>query len=303
MADRPHAGHAVGPIRLEAAKIVSPPQAFRGTPHGIGIQRMPALMTISAQERIGRRAVVDHIPIKLALGIAVGIKRLRHVRCLANHDIGRQMSIQSSNEYVGGMLGCCVEVNDLADRVNAGVGSPAGVGMRSLTGERRNGGFQSLLNGSKPRLCLPAEEVGAIVAQGQLNVAHRTAQDSSFHPPRQDPLRQMVRKSPEMFVFLEDFDPLRQFHLLAEGVWSAKMLHLVAFLAFRQLLPLAECPGLSAAGQPVALDQDFGDLHGVAGRPFAKIVRDHPEIEPVRHGWIPADPADKNFVPADGVES
>ena len=89
---------------------------------------------------------------------------------------------------------------------------------------------------------------------------------------------------------------------LAEGVWSAKMLHLVAFLAFRQLLPSAECPGLSGAGQPVTLDQDFGDLHGVAGCPFAKIVRDHPEIEPVRYGWIPADPADKNFVPAGGVQ-
>src|SRR5439155_10029586 len=98
-----------------------------------------------------------------------------------------QMSIQSSNEYVGRMLGCCVEVNDLADCVNAGVGSPAGVGMRSFTGERRNGGFQSLLNGSKPRLCLAAEEVGVIVAHGQLNVAHRTAQDSSFHPSTSGP--------------------------------------------------------------------------------------------------------------------
>src|SRR5206468_505886 len=89
---------------------------------------------------------------------------------------------------------------------------------------------------------------------------------------------------------------------LAEGVWSAKVLHLVAFLAFRQLLPSAECPGLSAAGQPVALDQDFGDLHGVAGCPFAKIVGDHPEIQPVRHRRIATDPANENLISAGGVQ-
>src|SRR5260370_10849008 len=217
MGDRPRAGHSVGPTRFEAAKIVSPPQAFRRPPHGIGIQSMPALMTIPAQERIGRRPVVDHIPIKLAFSIAVGIKCLRHIRRLANHDVGWQMSIQGSNQYIGRMLGCCVEVDDLADRVNTGVGSPAGIGMRSFTSERGDGGLEGFLHGSKPRLRLPAEEVGAIVAQGQLDVAHRTAQDSSFHPPRQDPLRQMVRKSPQMLVFLEDFDPLRQFHLAGGG--------------------------------------------------------------------------------------
>src|SRR5207302_6515538 len=97
---------------------------------------------------------------------------LRHVRRLANHDIARQVSIQRSNEYVGGMLGCCVEVDDLADRMNTGVGSAAGIGMDPFVGERRDGCLQGLLNSSKPRLALPAEEVGAIVAQDQLDVAH-----------------------------------------------------------------------------------------------------------------------------------
>src|SRR5439155_17622219 len=31
------------------------------------------------------------------------------------------------------------------------------------------------------------------------------------------PIRQMARKSPEMLVFLEDFDPLRQLHLAGGG--------------------------------------------------------------------------------------
>src|SRR5216683_4844670 len=82
------------------------------------------------------------------------------------------MGIQGSNQHVRRMAGCCVEVDDLADRVNAGVGSPAGVGMDSLAGEFGDGGFQSFLNGSKSRLGLPAEEIAAVVAEGQLNVAH-----------------------------------------------------------------------------------------------------------------------------------
>jgi hypothetical protein len=44
-------------------------------------------------------------------------------------------------------------------------------------------------------------------------------------------------------------------------------------------------------------------LHGVAGRPFAKVVRDHPEIQPVRHRRIATDPANENLIPAGGVES
>src|SRR5713101_8968511 len=82
------------------------------------------------------------------------------------------MCIQGSNQHIRRMVSRRVKVDDLADGMNAGVGSAAGVGMDSFAGEFGDGGFQSLLHGSKPRLGLPAEEVGAVVAQGQLNVAH-----------------------------------------------------------------------------------------------------------------------------------
>ena len=63
---------------------------------------------------------------------------------------------------------CCVfgvEVDDLADGVNAGVGAAAGVDADRLPRQRGDGGFQRLLHGAKAGLRLPAVEVGAVVAE------------------------------------------------------------------------------------------------------------------------------------------
>src|SRR5438132_13380693 len=78
------------------------------------------------------------------------------------------------------------------------------------------------------------------------------------------------------------------------GRGGAKTLHFAALLAFRQLHTWRDALALSGAGQPVALDQDLGDLPGLRRRSFATIVRDHPQSESVRHHGIPADTAHEN---------
>ena len=59
-----------------------------------------------------------------------------------------------------------VEVDDLADGVDAGVGAAAGVDADACSPvERGEGGFQRLLHGAEAGLRLPAVEVGAVVAE------------------------------------------------------------------------------------------------------------------------------------------
>ena len=57
------------------------------------------------------------------------------------------------------------EVDDLAQRVHAGVGPAAGVVVGRVAGQLRRWLFQDLLNGSQARLALPAVEVGAVVGR------------------------------------------------------------------------------------------------------------------------------------------
>src|SRR5207244_9346187 len=94
--DGSHAGHTVGPIRFEAAKVVSATQTLGRASHGVRIQSMPALMAISVEKRIGYGAVMDHVAIQLAFRVAIGVKRLRNVRGLPYDHIRGQMSIQCS---------------------------------------------------------------------------------------------------------------------------------------------------------------------------------------------------------------
>ena len=65
-----------------------------------------------------------------------------------------------------------MEIDDLADRVNAGVGAAAGVDADWLPRQLWQGGFQRFLHGAKAGLRLPAVEVGAVVAQDEFEVAH-----------------------------------------------------------------------------------------------------------------------------------
>ena len=73
-----------------------------------------------------------------------------------------------------------MEVDDLADGVDAGVGPAAGIDAdRSLAGQLGDGLFERLLHGAKAGLRLPAVEVGAVVAEDEPDVSHRT-----IEPPR-----------------------------------------------------------------------------------------------------------------------
>ncbi len=60
------------------------------------------------------------------------MKRLRHIPGVSDSDVVRECGIQSLDEDLGSMPRDRVEVDHLTDRMDARIGSPAGVGDRSL---------------------------------------------------------------------------------------------------------------------------------------------------------------------------
>ena len=164
---------AVGPLGLEAAEVVPADERLGRPRHRRRVERLPARGSSSAAGTGRHRAVVDHVAVQLAHGVAVGVERLRHVLGRrATTTSSRQMGVDRPQQTFGGELRVGVEVDDLADGVDAGIGSAAGVDADALlAGELGDGLFERLLHGAVAGLRLPAVEVGAVVAEGELEVA------------------------------------------------------------------------------------------------------------------------------------
>ena len=101
MGDRPHAGHAVRPVRLKTTKIVSATQTLGRASHGIRIQSMPALMAISVEKRIGYGAVMDHVAIQLAFRVAKSAVQFKEWFAVLPNGYGRA-ELAKAREVAGG---------------------------------------------------------------------------------------------------------------------------------------------------------------------------------------------------------
>src|SRR5262249_51998067 len=121
MRDGADARHTVGPIGLEAMEVMPAFKRESGLAHGRSIQTILAVMAEAAQEEIRHGAVVNHITIQLPFGVVVGIESLRHVLGCTDNDIGRQMSVDSLDQSLGGMPRRAVKVDYLTDRMDSGV--------------------------------------------------------------------------------------------------------------------------------------------------------------------------------------
>src|SRR4029434_9857515 len=91
-------------------------------------------------------------------------------------DIIRQMGVDRRHELVRRQLGLAEEVSDLPERMHARIGPAGGVDADALlAGQRGDGGFERFLHGALAWLHLPAEEIRAVVAEGELEIAHEVA--------------------------------------------------------------------------------------------------------------------------------
>ena len=102
-------------------------QALRSPRHGGGVQGTPAAANIAAQEGVRHRAVVDDVAIELAHRVAVGVEAFGHLRGAGDDDIVGQVGVDGLDEYDAVQAGIRVEIGNLADGMNAGIGAAAGV--------------------------------------------------------------------------------------------------------------------------------------------------------------------------------
>ena len=148
-------------------------------------------------ERVGDRAVVDHVAVALRLRVERRVEGLRHF--LGGRARGRRgarvhsrpgRTSRSSGARRSGS-GRPVPARGLRRRSGRWRSSPAG--RRSTA----RGRLRGLLNGPQARLALPAVKVGAVVAEGELDVPHRERRRSpeampALRPPDRSELEQLL---------------------------------------------------------------------------------------------------------------
>jgi hypothetical protein len=171
--DGADAGEAVGPLGLEAAEVVPADQARPGPAHRFNVKLLPHEPGVPAQERVWQPAVLDHIAVLLPHGVLVGTETLRHFDQFAHAHVLGQLRVDRLQQHVGAQFRGGVDVRHLADGVDAGIGPAAAVHPDPLlTGDLGDRLLQRLLHGAAAGLRLPAEEVGPVVADRQLQVPH-----------------------------------------------------------------------------------------------------------------------------------
>ena len=77
-----------------------------------------------------------------------------------------------------------IDMGDLAERVNAGVGASGARDDRGLAGECVNGVGDHALDGELVVLRLPADEGGAVIFDGEFVAGHRSAKDKAARDRR-----------------------------------------------------------------------------------------------------------------------
>lgn len=128
---------------------------------------------MAAHERIEQSAILNHIAVEFPHSVLVRAETLRYFAYLANADVHRQLGVDGLEQCVASETGRGVKVGDLADGVNAGIGAAAAIDANTLfLRDRGDGPFEHLLHRAAARLPLPAEELRAVVADDEPQIAH-----------------------------------------------------------------------------------------------------------------------------------
>ena len=143
-----------------------------GRVHRGHVERLVDVIAITRLERVGDRVVVDDVAIELGLGVERRVEGLGHLPGAADPHVVGQNGVQGLDEDRSRVARCRVEVDDLAQGVHSGIGPAAGVGRRHGPRQLADRLLQHLLHRPPVGLALPAGEVGAVVAQEELDVPH-----------------------------------------------------------------------------------------------------------------------------------
>jgi hypothetical protein len=153
-------------------EIAHADKRLRCLPHALEIERLPD----PPDKRLGKRrpAPRDLIEVPARDGVAAGVKAVRHDGRPENVDVGRQFLIEPETERVGRQVRADVEVRDLRERVNAGIGPAGPIELEVLPpGDRSHDAVYFALDRPGVLLDLPAAVPRARVLDGQFEARHR----------------------------------------------------------------------------------------------------------------------------------
>lgn len=169
--DGSDAAETVGPVGFEGSEIVPAEQGARGFAHGADVEVRGDVPGDAAKEGVGEGAVVDEVSVALGFGVERGVEGLGDFLGAGDADVGGEGGVEGAEEDLGRVSGGGVEMDDLGEGVDAGVGASAGGDGRGVSEEGFEGLFEDELDGAAVALALPPAEVGAVVTDGELDVA------------------------------------------------------------------------------------------------------------------------------------
>src|SRR5450631_437146 len=138
-------------------------QRLRGAVHGCGVEVTVYPGAARALERRARAAIRNVVPIDPAQRAVPRMKPRRDRARPLHGDRGRQLGICPQHPGARGAHRRGVEVDDLTDGVNAGVGTAGANRDYGRAGDESNGILHRVLHGGRVRLRLPSGVPGAVV--------------------------------------------------------------------------------------------------------------------------------------------
>ena len=139
--------------------------------HRLDVERLRHVPDVARQEHRHQRRVHDPVLVGLGARAESGVKGLVHRFDRQHPHVDRQHRVQRPGQRRLGDVAGQRHARDLSERVHAGVGAPGAVhGHRSAL-DRRQRVLEHPLDRDAVRLALPADVVGAVVLEGELQRA------------------------------------------------------------------------------------------------------------------------------------
>ena len=178
--DRADGGFGFSAHGAHTGEVVGAHKVGGGFLHHSFVQVLGVEPDAVDQKGVADAGVVDAVGVFLLDAAADGVEVLGHFRGLDYHDISRQTGVHRQGKPVAGDGGGGAEVGHIGLRVDAGVSAARAGALYRVADHHGQGPFQGLRYGDVPFLDLPAVVIGAVVHQGQSNVAH----SPSFYSPK-----------------------------------------------------------------------------------------------------------------------
>jgi len=157
--------------RFEAGKVVLAEESLGGGVHFIGIERLGIMPDVASIEHIRRAAIVNLVAVGFPPRVVGGVEVFGGFFDGDDDDVLREYGVETAVEVGGGKHRFRSESDDLAERVDTGVGAAGSGDAELFACDLVPGGFDGGLNGGLGRLNLPAGIGCAVIGHGQLERA------------------------------------------------------------------------------------------------------------------------------------